>query len=129
MPPRKVIIDTNFLLIPHSYKIDIFNELDYLIEIHHKYVVSTKTIKELEKIAENKGKTGAGAGLALKIIEARKDKIEIIHSGMPVDEWIEKYAKETGAIVCTNDKALKNKLKESDIKVISLKGRKKLGFV
>lgn len=129
MPPRKVIIDTNFFLIPHNYKIDIFNELDYLIEVHHKYVASTKTVKELEKIAENKGKTGAAAKFALKIIEAQKDKMEIIPSGMPVDEWIERYARETGAIVCTNDKALKNKLKESDIKVISLKGRKKLGFV
>ncbi len=129
MPPRKVIIDTNFFLIPHQYKIDIFNELEYLIEVHHRYVISTKTIKELEKIAENRGKTGAGANLALKIIDVHKDNIDIVPSGMPVDEWIEDYARKTGAIVCTNDKELKTKLKENDIRVISLKGRNKLGFV
>ena len=129
MPPRKVIIDTNFFLLPYQYKIDIFGELEHLLEVHHQYVISTKTIRELEELAKNKGKKGAAAKLALKIIEINKARMEVIPSGMFVDKWIAKHAVETGAMVCTNDKQLKNKLKENDIRVISLKGKKHLGFV
>lgn len=129
MPPRKVIVDTNFFLIPYQFKIDIFTELDHLIDVHHVYVITSKTIKELEKIAVNAGKKGSGGRLALKILEANKSRIEIIPSNKPADLWIEEYAEEHGAIVCTNDIALKKKLKDIGIKVISLRGKTRLGFV
>ncbi|MEM2908960.1 MAG: hypothetical protein QW590_02730 [Candidatus Bilamarchaeaceae archaeon] len=128
MPPRHVVIDTNFFLIPYQFKIDIFSELEGLVEIHHIYVITSKTIKELEKLAQNQGKTGAAARLALKIIQVNKERLEIVQSNSPVDRWIEKYAYEKGAIVCTNDKQLKSKLRENGIKVISLKGKKQLGY-
>jgi len=129
MPPRKVVIDTNFFLIPYQFKIDILTELEHLIDVHHVYIITSKTIKELEKIAENSGKKGAGGKFALKLIEANKDKMEIMESNKPVDTWIEEYAEEHGAIVCTNDIKLKKKLKDNGIKVISLRGKTKIGYV
>ena len=129
MPPRKVVIDTNFFLIPYQFKIDILTELEHLIDVHHVYIITSKTLKELEKIASNAGKKGAGGRFALKIIEANKDKMEIIRSDKPVDNWIEEYAEDHGAIVCTNDIKLKKKLKDNGIKVISLRGKTKIGFV
>jgi len=129
MPPRKVVIDTNFFLVPYQFKIDILTELEHLIDVHHVYIITSKTIKELEKIAENSGKKGAGGKFALKLIEANKDKMEIMESNKPVDTWIEEYAEEHGAIVCTNDIKLKKKLKDNGIKVISLRGKTKIGYV
>jgi len=129
MPPRKIIIDTNFFLVPYQFKIDILTELEHLIDVHHVYIITSKTIKELEKIAENSGKKGAGGKFALKLIEANKDKMEIMESNKPVDTWIEEYAEEHGAIVCTNDIKLKKKLKDNGIKVISLRGKTKIGYV
>lgn len=129
MPPRAVVIDTNFFLIPYQFKIDILTELEHLIDVHHVFVITSRTIKELEKLAENAGKKGAGARLALKIIEANKKRIEVIDSNKPVDMWIEEYAEIHGAIVCTNDIGLKKKLKENGLKVISLRGKTKIGFV
>lgn len=129
MPPRAVIIDTNFFLIPYQFRIDIFTELEYLIDMNHYFVITSKTLRELGKIAENAGKKGAGARLALKIIDANRNRIEVIESNKPVDTWIEDYSEKTGAIVCTNDIRLKKKLKDNGIKVISLRGKTKLGYV
>ena len=129
MPPRAVVIDTNFFLVPFQFKIDIFTELERLIEVNHYFVITSKTLNELEKLAENTGRQGAGARFAIKIINANIKRIETIDSNKPVDSWIEEYAEKTGAMVCTNDIKLKKKLKDNGIKVISLRGKTRLEFV
>ncbi|NYZ74093.1 nucleotide-binding protein [Candidatus Micrarchaeota archaeon] len=129
MPSRPVILDTNFLLIPFQFKIDILRELDYLLEYSHHYVISSKTMDELRKLGKMIGKDGMAARLAMKLVEANKGRIEIIKSTRYVDEWIVDYAEKHGAIVCTNDSALRRKLRSIDIKVISMKSKSKLGVV
>jgi hypothetical protein len=129
MPPRPVILDTNFLLIPFQFRIDIFKELDYLIDYSHRYVISSRTVKELKKIAEAVGKDGMAARLAIKLLAAGKATIEIVDNDDYVDEWIEEYARHNNAIVATNDSRLRKRLRDLDIKVISMKSKSKLGFV
>ncbi len=129
MPPRPVILDTNFLLLPFQFKIDILRELDYLIEVSHRYVISSKTLEELRRLGASVGKDGMAARLALKMIEANKDKIESVKNDMDVDEWIVEYATSSNAIVCTNDKELRKRLKRLHVKVVAMKSRSKLGFV
>jgi hypothetical protein len=126
MPPRPVILDTNFLLLPFQYKIDIFTEIDYLLEMEHEFVISSAEIRELERLSEDKGKKGIAARLALKMVDA--NRIEIVESKKPVDDWIVEYAEKTGAIVCTNDRKLRKRLKEVDIKIIALLGKSRVGF-
>jgi len=129
MPPRVVIIDTNFLLVPFQFRIDLFSELEYLIEMSHSYVISSGSIAELKKIAEKNGKNAIAARLALKMVEANSNRIEIVRSTKHVDDWIVEYAEKRGAIVCTNDKGLRKRLKNADIKIIALKGKTRVGFV
>jgi rRNA-processing protein FCF1 len=126
---REVILDTNFFLLPYQKKIDIFKLLDLIIEEQHRYVTGSSVLKELQTIARNKGKTGAAAKLGLKVFELHKDEIEVIESSGFVDSWIMRYASANNAIVCTNDKQLKNKLKEKGIKVITTRGNDWVGFV
>jgi rRNA-processing protein FCF1 len=129
MPSRPVILDTNFLLVPFQFKIDILRELEYLLETSHHYVISSKTMDELRKLGKAIGKDGMAARLAIKLVEANSSKIEMIKSSKYVDEWIVEYAKHNHAIVCTNDSDLRKKLKSLDIKVISMKSKSKLGVV
>lgn len=124
---QKVIIDTNFFLLPYQNNIDIFRLLEIVVDRPHSYVVSSRILSELKEIAKNKGKTGAAAKFGLKLLSMKE--VDVVQSRMPVDEWIKKYAKENNAIVCTNDKKLKNKLKEDGILVITKKGKSWLGFV
>lgn len=129
MSQRPVILDTNFLLIPFQFKIDIFRELDYLIETSHAYVISSSTLTELKKLAKKIGKDGMAARLALKLVSANNKKIGIIENKEYVDDWIVGYAVETNAIVCTNDSILRRRLREKKIKTITMKSKSKIGYV
>ncbi len=129
MASRPVVLDTNFLLIPFQFKINIVRELEYLLEVSHHFVISSKTMQELNKIGQSIGKNGMAARLALKLVEANKGRITIVQSDEYVDSWIESYAKANHAIVCTNDSKLRMKLKDQDIKVITMKSKSKLGYV
>jgi rRNA-processing protein FCF1 len=129
MASRPVIIDTNFLLIPFQFKIDIFRELDYLIEVSHHYVITMATVRELEKIGKKIGKNGMAARLAIKLVQANEKIIEKVESYGYVDDWIVEYAQKNNAIVCTNDSKLRGRLDKLDIKVITMKSKSKLGYV
>ncbi len=129
MPLRAVILDTNFLLVPFQQKLDIFSEMEYLLDFSHRYTVCSRTVSELKRLGKNRGKKGMAARLALKFLEANAGRIEKLDTRIPVDEWIVRYAEKTGAIVCTNDRKLRKRLKARNIKIIALKGKSKLGFV
>ncbi len=129
MPSRPIILDTNILLLPFQFKINILLELEYLVDVSHHYVISSRTIGELSKIGRSVGKDGMAARLALKLVEANKAKITVIENDEYVDKWIEEYAVANRAIVCTNDSKLRRRLLDLDIKVISMKSKSKLGYV
>lgn len=129
MAPRPVVLDTNFLLIPFRFKIDILRELDYLIEKNHRYVIPSSSLAELRKISESIGRNGMAARLALKLVEANKAVIDVVKSKGHVDDWIVDYARRNAAIVCTNDSMLRKRLRALDIKVVTMKSKSKLGFV
>lgn len=126
---QKVVLDTNFFLLPYQNKMDIFRLIDRVLDSPHSYVVSSSIVRELERIAKNRGKMGAAARLGLKIMELQKSKIEVLETRQPADSWIMDYAEKNKSVVCTNDKQLKNKLKQKGIMVITTKGKDWLGFV
>lgn len=127
MTSRPIILDTNFLLVPFQFKINIMREIEYLLEISHFFVISSQTIVELRNIGKGKGKDGGAARLAIKMIE--NNDIKIIENSEHVDNWIIDYAKENNAIVCTNDAPLRRKLKRLGIKMITMKSKSSLGFI
>ena len=126
---RELILDTNFLLIPFQFKVDIFTELDYILDEPIQMVISTQVIKELENIANKQGKTGAAGKFALKLVDSKKNKIKIVESATFVDDWVLEYSKEKNAIVATNDIKLKRRLKKFGIKIIGLRTKTKLRYV
>ncbi|MCP3686458.1 MAG: twitching motility protein PilT [bacterium] len=108
----KILMDTNFLFIPFQFKVDIFAELDRICLKYELYVVD-RTLDELEGLAQNKGKQGQAARLALSFIKAKN--VNIINTreitSESVDNIIASQQKE-GYIIATQDKGLKNKLKK-----------------
>ncbi len=127
--PRPVLLDTNFLLLPFQFKINILDDLEYLVEQSHRFVVSSCTISELQDIGAHVGKHGMAARLALKLVEANRHRIDVVQSTQTVDDWIVDYAAKHNAIACTNDSKLRRRLKKQGVAVVSMKSRSKLGFV
>ncbi|MEM4397661.1 MAG: hypothetical protein QW757_03510 [Candidatus Woesearchaeota archaeon] len=77
---KQIILDTNFLLLPFTLKIDIFSEINKIVFFPYEFVVLEQSIDELNKIASNKnekGKDREAAKLAIKLIKQKQEKNEL----------------------------------------------------
>ncbi len=119
------MLDTNFLLLPYQFRVDIRKQIEELLEAPHEFIVPTGVISELRKLGKGKGKEGAAARFALKMVGLMGAKK--VRSSGNVDGWIADYAAKEGAIVCTNDVELRHKLKNAGVKMIVLRSRSRLG--
>jgi len=51
--PLKVILDSNALFVPLQFKIDIFEELEKLLNMKFELILLSPIRRELENLAEN----------------------------------------------------------------------------
>ena len=122
---KKIIIDTNFLLIPIQFKVDIFSEFNRICSFNYKLFIFDKSIDELKNIIQKqRGKDKKAAEFALKLIKLKN--IEIIETGHKyVDELIlDSINKDT--VIATQDVLLKKQLLEKGASVIILRQKKYL---
>jgi rRNA-processing protein FCF1 len=108
----EILLDTNALMLPAQKKVDIYRMEGTLITLEN-------CMKELEKLAENRGKAGAYARVALEL--AKKNVHVIPSAARSTDKAIVAYAAAENCAVATNDAALIKSLKSHNIKVIRLK--------
>ncbi|MBW2966170.1 hypothetical protein KY342_03635 [Candidatus Woesearchaeota archaeon] len=123
---KKILLDTNFLLIPSQFNIDIFSEIDRIMLANYKLYVLDKSIDELKKIITDKKqklKNKKAAKLALQLIKTKKPNIIKTKQDKPVDDII---ADLKGYIIATQDINLKKRLKFKKTKIITLRAKKKL---
>ncbi len=111
-----VVLDTNMLLVPYQFGVDILEEIQRLLP-GARIVTVKPVLKELEKI-ERQGLHGRlGVRIARKILE----RVEILDTPeKPVDTLLVELA-EKGYIIATNDKELKKRVWERGGSVIFLR--------
>lgn len=114
---QEVVLDTNFCLVPFQFRIDIFEAIPALFDEPILLVVPKFCVDELHKIKKR---------AAIKLLAEKNVFIKDIGKG---DKAIMDYAIKRGAIVATNDAYIRKTLKREDLKVISLKSKKKVAFV
>jgi hypothetical protein len=126
----KVILDTNFLLIPGEKGVDIFSEIQRILSEPYELCVLDKSLKELESLVEKsaKKKSGFNAKLGIVLLKQKNLKILTSFSEEYADKAIVEYAEKNpeNVIVATQDKGLKDKLKRIPIRVIQLRQEKYL---
>ncbi|MCO6041378.1 PIN domain-containing protein [Thermococcus alcaliphilus] len=121
-----VIPDTNFLLIPGQFGVDIVGELHRILDVKFEILIPNVVLDELSVIERKvKGKDLIAVRMAKRLAE----KFNIVEIGRfgekPIDQQILEFALKTpNVIVCTNDKALKRKLRENGIPVVYLRQKK-----
>ncbi|NQE06318.1 Ribonuclease VapC9 [ANME-1 cluster archaeon GoMg1] len=138
---KKVIVDTNALLIPGEFGVDIFEELERLGYEH--IIVPDAVLSELDRLRRRpnlKGKekraAKIGCSLVLKHVQEEHDgcrvtinKEEEEESGgrkRDVDELIVKMALKLKAAVLTSDEQLRRKLSKAGIATVYLRGKSRL---
>jgi len=113
---RKVILDTNMLMLPFQFNIDIRKEIERLSGIR-ELLVPVCVHTELEKLV--KKQRNPQAKMALEYSE-RFARVESRGRG---DEAIIELAERMEAMVATNDGALRRKLKEKGIPAIFMRNK------
>jgi|TARA_B100001971_G_C17972385_1_gene423055 rRNA-processing protein FCF1 len=123
---KKVIIDTNFLLIPIKFRVDIFSEIERICEFKYGLYIIDKTIDELDKIVEEqRGKDKEAAKIAKQLVKAKKVKVIKTKKDKYADDLIVEAVKK-GDIVATQDKELKRRLKRKGVNSIGLRQKQYL---
>jgi rRNA-processing protein FCF1 len=126
---RKVILDTNFLLIPFTENVDIFSELERILDFKFQTWVLDKTIDELNKIMlEQGGKSKKAAHLGLELIKAKGIKIIKSKSDLNTDQFLINNT-EKNDIIATQDKILKKALLNKKHSIIVLRKKKYLNMI
>lgn len=117
-----VALDTNMLLVPFQFGVDVFEEIERLLP-GARVVILKGTVRELDRIAEQGAKEKKYVKLAKRLIEIRR--VEIIDRDGPVDSELLRLAK-GGAIIATNDRELKKKVWGAGGRVIALREKNRL---
>jgi rRNA-processing protein FCF1 len=127
--PLKVILDSNALFTPLQFKIDIFEELQTLLNRRFEPVLLSPVRQELERLSKDDSpQMRKNAVFALKLAE--KCKIVMIDEmGTDnVDDAITKVAGRGGCAVFTNDRQLKKKLRDINVPVIYVRQKSRLSI-
>lgn len=123
----KVVLDSNFLMLPMVRRINLASELDRLLTVNYELIVPRCVVEELNALA-NRGSPieRRRARFALKLLSELKAEVVDIPCGAGVDNAILQGASTRGWVVATNDAELRSKLRGRGVPVIYLRGGKKL---
>jgi hypothetical protein len=120
----KVLLDTNALLMPAQFGIDLYDELMNLFG-DFEPVTLEEVVGELRGLTRGRGRDAAAArvGLALAL------RSTIVPSGSAadrVDDRVIEYARRERCTVVTNDRELRNALLREEIDVVSMRRQRTL---
>jgi rRNA-processing protein FCF1 len=125
--PIKIIVDSNALLVPLEFKIDIYAELQRVLNRNFGLVLISPVKHELETLVQyGSPKIRKNAIFALTF--ARKFTFVKVSEKQnePTDDAIIRVAQAWKAPVFTNDKILKRKLTNISIPVIYVRAKSRL---
>ncbi|MBI1974028.1 hypothetical protein HYS54_04400 [Candidatus Micrarchaeota archaeon] len=111
------LLDTNFLVVPIRFHIDVFHE----IRKHYpkaEFAVTDGAMRELLKLHEKK--------VASRLLEKNGARVVQTRGG-DVDSAMLAYAAANAAVICTNDADLRSRCRSKGVRTVFVKKRKTLG--
>lgn len=119
-PPRVVILDTNALMMQFQFHVDIEREVRRILNFNYEIVIPQIVVSELERLArEGTGKEQAEARMAAELAKTFK----VVESPGDGDTGLLRLAEKLNAVVVTNDKVLRARLRAKDIPNIYMRSR------
>ncbi len=125
MTPRKaltVVLDTNFLLLPARFGVDIRAELERVVEASFVLAVTPAVLDELKGLT-NKVKASEAKQVRLATEMSSRVRVtdDILTHGEDVDDQLLRLAVDKGYIVATTDAALRQRLRVKGLPVVFLR--------
>lgn len=122
----KILLDTNFLILGITEKIDIISGIKECAEGQKDIFILKDSVMELEKLAK---KGNMNAKIAVENILKQEIKILDIKGPKDVDEKILQCALDENAYIATLDGELAKRAKSKGLKIIAYNKSKKKAMV
>jgi rRNA-processing protein FCF1 len=126
MLPYRVVLDSNFLILPLTLRLDIFSEIERLLPGRVEFLVVSSVRKELEKLSSKKTEIGRRATFALELLDRCIYVNLDLEQRMTVDEALVEFARKKKVIVATSDMPLRKKLRDINVPVIYVRDYSRL---
>ena len=123
----RVLLDTNALLMPVQFGIDLYGELLGLFG-DFELVTLEEVVGELSGLARGGGRDAVAARVGLALAR-RSTIVPSGSSAESVDERVLQYARREGCVVVTNDRELRNALLREGTSVVSMRKQKTLDLM
>jgi len=120
----RVLLDTNALLMPAQFGVDLYSELLALFG-DFEPITLEEVVGELSGLARGRGRDAAAARVGLALVR----RSTVVPSGSTaegVDNRVIEYARREGCTVVTNDRELRNALLREGVDVVSMRKQKTL---
>jgi len=123
----KVILDSNALFVPLEFKLDIFVEVEHLLNRNVDFVLLSPVKRELEQLTtKDSPKIRREAAYALKFAQKCKYVAVDEDEKLSTDDAIVKVARAWNSPVFTNDRQLRRKLRDISLPVIYVRQKSRL---
>lgn len=120
--PTRILVDTNFLLIPVRFKVDIFTGSSDAVNDITEFYVSSRVLNEIQRLKE---KSKPSFVKELRLAETYAGQCTLIEDPCDgeVDDSLVSLASREGMVLGTTDSELRQKARAASVKVIYLRQR------
>lgn len=123
--PTKLLVDTNFLLVPVRFKLDVFEETPKAVNDIVEFYVSSRVLDEIKILKErSKGNFVRQLKLAEKLAE--NCKVIDDNSRTRVDQSLIDLAIEHEMVLGTTDAELRQNARKAGVKVVYMRQKSHL---
>ncbi len=127
--PTRVLLDTNFLMLPLRFGVDIRRELERILEGAFSLATTPAVLNELNRLKLNvKTRELRNIEFALSSAEGMEKLDDLLREGEDVDDELVRLSNVEGVIVATTDAELRKRIKRLGHPVVFLRQRRYLAI-
>ena len=123
--PTKILCDTNFLLVPLRFGVDVFTEADEALNDLTEFCVSRRVLDEIN-LLRKKAKPSLEKELLFALKMAEQCELIEDKSETQVDDSLIHLAKRHNMVIGTTDSELRKKARKEGVKIIYLRQKRYL---
>lgn len=123
--PIRVLLDTNFLMLPIRFSVDIQSELGRIVESSFEMVTTPAVVNELLRL-KNQVKPSEVKEIDFALVNAEgiKKLDDTLKSEEDVDDQLLRLAKSRRIVVATTDAGLRRRIRSAGFPVIYMRQRR-----
>ncbi len=127
--PIRVLLDTNFLMLPLRFGVDLRPELGRVVEASFSLATTPAVLDELRRLKKNvKTRESKNIDFAIASAEGMEKIDDVLLPEEDVDDQLVRLSEQEGLIVATTDSELRKRIRQKGKPVVFLRQRRFLSI-